>query len=143
MFQTGLKHFPHDFRTVVKLAHTFDNLRQFDLAEEQLARAQELDPHLGLLNSYYGLHYRAQGMLEEAEMQFLHALELSADDKIARAGLEEVQKILEPIRAQMLAPATTEIDLSDEPAPKDNAASPEQPAPNVTPSPRATQPLLR
>lgn len=116
MFKAGLALFPDDMRLVLKLGQTYDQLRQFSLAEEQLNRAAELDPNSSFYNAYYGLHYQQQGMLEEAELQYERALELDGRNKIARAGLEAVRKRLQPFEKENPPPPDLPVEPSAEPS---------------------------
>ncbi|HEX8295875.1 MAG TPA: tetratricopeptide repeat protein, partial [Chthoniobacteraceae bacterium] len=120
LFEEGLKLFPFDSRLMLKLAQTYDQLRLFSKAEEWLERANEIDPNSMYVRSYYGMHYQAQEMWEEAEAEYLSALEMDTmgQNTIARAGLEQTRAALAPIRAafQQEMPVIVDEEVTD-PAP--------------------------
>jgi O-antigen ligase len=115
-FKAGLEQFPSDVRLLVKLAQAHDNLRQFELADEALERAAELDPNSGVVHAFYGAHYHAQGFLEEAEASYKAALELLGRNEMALAGFEEISRILAAFRAPPgNRPAPKPVPLPAEP----------------------------
>lgn len=103
MFSGALALFPQDVRCLLKLAQTYDSLRQFGLAEMQLQRAVEFDPTNSYVNAYYGMHYQSEGLLQEARAQYEAAVQLDSDNQMAKAGMANVEKLLGP--AQTAAPA--------------------------------------
>lgn len=135
MFQEALTQFPQDVRCRLKLAQTYDALRQFGLAEEQLIKAVELDPTNSYVNAYYGLHYQSEGLLEDAAAEYELAVQRDDRNPLARAGLDEVRKALapeeqktsvKPSDQEMLDEALREagVPISDEPLEKPASPAP-------------------
>ncbi|MEA3187072.1 MAG: hypothetical protein QOD99_902, partial [Chthoniobacter sp.] len=125
MFKKGLALFPHDVRSILKLAQTYDEMREFDLAEEQLDTAVEFDGNNSLVAAYYGMHYQLQHQWIEAQTQFQLALELDPSNKMARSGLDAVETILTPFRQAN----------PDVPAPVIDPEDMEEEAPSPSPAP--------
>jgi O-antigen ligase len=96
LFEQGLKVFPKDSRTLVKLAQTFDQTQQFAKAENALDRAMKIDPNSTFVHAFYGTHYLAQGLYEEAKMEYELSLSLDGEihHKMASKGLAEIKRVM-------------------------------------------------
>ena len=81
-YQEGLKLFPRDTRLLLMLGRTLDLAGRFAEAEEVFQRAIAGDPNFGNVYAYYGLHFKLQRRLSEAEFylrkaNFLHEVDIS------------------------------------------------------------------
>ncbi len=72
-YQETLKLFPQDEHSWVRMGQTFDQLREFDRAEDAYRTAIALDPRLGVLHRYYALHLEARGRADESQAEFERA----------------------------------------------------------------------
>lgn len=105
MFQSAIALFPDDERSVMKLAQTYDQLGEFDLAAEQLDRAVDLDPKGSYPAAFYGLHYQMQGMPIEAATQYRAALDLDPGNLMAQAGVNAMNAIMQRSKTLLTPPS--------------------------------------
>jgi len=110
-YESGLRTFPYDINAVLKLARTFDTMGLRGAAEAQLTEAQELDPNLSSVYSYFGLHYHEQGLLGDAADQYEQALELNPNDEVALMGRKTIQEQRAKARAEALQMRKTSGDV--------------------------------
>lgn len=91
-YEEGLRHFPRDTRTLLKLGATLDTAGRFSEAETAYQLAMEVDPNFGNVYAYYGLHLQAQRQLKEAEVYFRKAEELQ-ERQISQPGLQDNERM--------------------------------------------------
>lgn len=101
-FENGLRIFPNDVRTVIKLARALDQLGRRDEAEDMYIRAVDLDPNLGNVYAYFGLHYHEQAEFDDAEEKYTEALRLDSANEVAREGLRIIKERREQIRRNVM-----------------------------------------
>lgn len=89
--KSALLLFPNDVRITLKLARALDASRRWADAEALLKRALVLDPNLGNVHAFYGLHFHQQGRREEAQWCYEQALKLGGNP-IAKTGLQEIKE---------------------------------------------------
>jgi tetratricopeptide (TPR) repeat protein len=65
-FRDGLAVFPQDENMLVRLAQTYDGLREYPLAEQFYQKAIQVDPRFDLIFQYYATHLAAEGKQAEA-----------------------------------------------------------------------------
>ena len=133
MFQGALAQFPQDVRCRLKLAQTYDSLREFTLAEGQLEQAAKLDPTNSYVVAFHGLHYQSEGLLEDAAAQYELALTLDGRNELAKAGLAEVRRMLAPIPLDI--PSSPASDKLLEDAVKEASALTPESGAEPSPSP--------
>ncbi len=76
----GLKLFPQDEHTVIRLAETLGELGRFREADEFFRAALVLDPNLGRIHAYYAKHLALVGREEDAEQSLAKARSLAPYD---------------------------------------------------------------
>ena len=81
-FRDGLKVFPQDENTLLRLAQCLDGMKQYQDAEDVYQQCLNADPNLGVLYAYYADHLLAEGKKTEAAAasQTMRALENSEVD---------------------------------------------------------------
>jgi tetratricopeptide (TPR) repeat protein len=100
-FEEGLRLFPDDIRSVLKLARLYDQMEAFDRASELLERAQGMDPNLTSVYAFTALHHHQQGDFDEAESNYEAALHLDPQNEIAKAGMREIGAMRAALRERV------------------------------------------
>ena len=85
--------FPMDIRILHSLGRAYDNVRLPTQAESVLAKAIAADPKLSIVYAHYGFHLWKQKKLVRAEAYYRRALSLDNTDKIARAGMRDIERM--------------------------------------------------
>jgi tetratricopeptide (TPR) repeat protein len=89
-YREGLKLFPRDLRSRLRLGWTLDLMKRFDEADVPLRAALEDDPNFGNVYAYYGFHMEHQHRWKKAEA-FYHKAQDLQETEISTAGLKELE----------------------------------------------------
>ena len=103
-YQEGLKLFPRDTRLLLMLGRTLDLAGRFAEAEEVFQQAISADPNFGNVYAYYGLHFKVQRRLGEAEFYLRKANVLHEVD-ISTPALAEIEQFKNSELGKKLLPA--------------------------------------
>jgi tetratricopeptide (TPR) repeat protein len=85
--------FPADIRILLNLARAYDNTGTPTQAEAVLAKAFAADSKLGNVYAHYGFHLWKQKKLTRAEAYYRRALSMDGENKIARAGMGDIERV--------------------------------------------------
>lgn len=72
-YRNGLRQFPHDVHTLVRLGQAYDAMERDDEAERAYRSALRWDPNLGILYRYYGGHLKRRGEADGARLAYAMA----------------------------------------------------------------------
>lgn len=104
-YENGLKFFPQDVWLVVCRAQALDALKRFDEADAAFRQAIAQDPNSGQIRCLYGFHFHALGKLDEAEVYYKQAFEMSVSIAAER-GLQRIaDERRELLKAKDVAPS--------------------------------------
>lgn len=106
-FDRGLALFPRDVRILLKKARTLDVMQRFEEAAQVLTRAQELDPNLGNVYAFWGLHFHDQNLIPEAIEQYRKAMSMEGN-AIASGGMDAIRR--EQQAAQVRGQVNPDLD---------------------------------
>lgn len=108
-YAEGLALFPHDVRLQLKLGRAYDNCGLYEKAGEVLVEAMRFDPNLGNTYASFGYHLWLQRKINRAEAYYRKALSLDSYNELARAGLNDAQRI------RMLAQDSQHVETNGDP----------------------------
>jgi O-antigen ligase len=91
-YEEGLRVFPRDTRTLLKLGATLDSAGRYAEAETAFQLAMEVDPNLGNVYAYYGVHFWVQRQLNDAEFYLRKAQDFGERD-ISAPVLAEIESL--------------------------------------------------
>lgn len=104
-YEEGLKLFPRDTRLLLMLGRTLDLSGRFAEADEVFQRAIAADPNFGNVYAYYGMHFKLQRRLAEAEYYLRKANSLS-EVEISTPALAEIEMFKNSELGKSLLPLT-------------------------------------
>lgn len=91
-YNQGLKIFPQDENTLVRLGQCYDGMEQFDQAERAYKKAIQSDPNLGVLYDYYAAHLKQEGKKVDIEKILARARVLGKQNITETGGSELMMK---------------------------------------------------